>query len=159
MNCIIVDDEPLALSIIEDWVKKISFLSIKGSFRSTLKALQFLQDNPIDLIFLDINVPSLSGVQLMKLLEDNQLVIFTTAYPQYAVESYELNAVDYLLKPIEFDRFLKAVLRAKEIFDLRYQKQALGKKAEAIKEPFRKGKIYLLKAEPKYLILIYVKFK
>lgn len=123
MNCIVVDDEHLALKIIEDWVSNIPFLDLVGSFRSTLKALEFLQKNKIDLLFLDINVPALSGTQLARLLTDDQMVIFTTAYPQFAVESYEINAVDYLMKPIEFDRFLKAAMRAKDIFDLKSQKK------------------------------------
>lgn len=123
MNCIAVDDEPLALELLEGWISNVPFLELKGTFRTTWEAYRFVQDNPVDLIFLDINMPALSGIQLTKLLREEQLVIFTTAYSQYAIESYELNAVDYLLKPIEFGRFLKAAQRAKEIFDLRNQSQ------------------------------------
>ena len=126
MNCIVVDDEHLALKIIEDWVSNIPFLKLVGSFRSTLKALEFLQQNTVDLLFLDINVPALSGTQLARLLTDDQMVIFTTAYPQFAVESYEINAVDYLMKPIEFDRFLKAANRAYEKYQLISRKQDIS---------------------------------
>lgn len=119
MNCIAIDDEPLALEIVEDYIKNISFLNLKCTFRSAIKGLEYLQNNEVNLIFLDINIPNLNGIQLMKLLKNDTLVIFTTAYPQYAVQSYELNAVDYLLKPFEFDRFLKASMRAKELYELK----------------------------------------
>ena len=112
MKCLIIDDEPVALEIIRDYVEKVPFLKFSGSFRSSLKALNFLKSNPVDLLFLDINMPDLTGIQFLKSLINTPLVIFTTAYSQYAVESYDYEAVDYLLKPIEFERFLKAVNKA-----------------------------------------------
>ena len=112
MKCVAIDDEPIALDIIKDYIEKVPFLTIKKSFRDSLKALEYLQNHEVDLIFLDISMPDLSGIQLLKLLQLQPLVIFTTAYSEYAVESYEYQTVDYLLKPIEFDRFLKAANKA-----------------------------------------------
>ena len=112
MKCLVIDDEPTALEIIKDYVEKVPFLDCAGTFRDPLEALDFIQKTPIDLIFLDINMPDLTGIQFLKSLESQPLVIFTTAYSKYALESYDYDAVDYLLKPIEFDRFLKAVNKA-----------------------------------------------
>ncbi|MFC2169477.1 LytR/AlgR family response regulator transcription factor [Acidobacteriota bacterium] len=112
MKCIIIDDEPIAIGILEDYVKKVPFLELTCSFRSALKALNFLQHNPVDLLFLDIKMPDLSGIQFLKSLKQEPQVIFTTAYSEFAVESYDYQVVDYLLKPIEFDRFLKATNKA-----------------------------------------------
>jgi DNA-binding LytR/AlgR family response regulator len=123
MNCIIIDDEPKALDVLESFIDKTAFIHLKGRFRDPVLAMNFILNNKPDLIFLDINMPEISGMQLLKSLSNPPLVIFTTAYSEYAVESYELNAVDYLLKPIEFERFLKATIKAKELFD---SKQALG---------------------------------
>jgi two-component system, LytTR family, response regulator len=117
MNCIIVDDEPKALDILESYIEKTNFLLLKGRFRDPVNAMEFILDSKPDLIFLDINMPEISGIQLLKSLSKPPLVIFTTAYSEFAVKSYELYAVDYLLKPIEFERFLKAAIRAREIFN------------------------------------------
>ncbi|MBU0474080.1 MAG: LytTR family DNA-binding domain-containing protein [Bacteroidetes bacterium] len=116
LKCLIIDDEPMALDIVKDYVNKVPFLELSQSYRDSLKALHYLQHNKVDLIFLDINMPDLTGIQFLKSLIHQPLVIFTTAYSEYAVESYDFNAVDYLLKPIEFDRFLKAANRALEQF-------------------------------------------
>src|ERR1700744_5392134 len=112
MTCIAIDDEPKALEVIERYCEKISSTSLKGRFREPVKAIEFLNRSTVDLIFLDINMPDLSGIQLLQTLSPSPLVIFTTAYSQYAVESYELNALDYLLKPITFERFLMAINKA-----------------------------------------------
>lgn len=109
INCIAIDDEPVALEIMADYITKVPFLSLEGTFRNALHALDFIQRAKVDLIFLDINMPDINGLQFLKSLHNRPLVIFTTAYTEFAVESYDLNALDYLLKPIEFDRFLKAV--------------------------------------------------
>ena len=109
IRCIAIDDEPVALDIISDYIKKISFLELISTFRNGLQAIEFLQSNTVDLIFLDINMPEINGIDFFKSLNKKPKVIFTTAYSEFAVESYDLNAVDYLLKPIAFDRFLKAV--------------------------------------------------
>lgn len=119
IKCLIIDDEPVALDILKDYIAKVPFLKLLQSFRESIKALEYLQRNEVDLIFLDINMPDLSGIQFLHALSHQPLVIFTTAYSQYAVESYEYEAVDYLLKPIEFARFLKAANRALEQFQLK----------------------------------------
>ncbi|MHC1707189.1 MAG: LytR/AlgR family response regulator transcription factor [Bacteroidales bacterium] len=109
IRCIAVDDEPLALDIIEDYIKKIPFLELKGVFQNAMECLDFLKNNSVDLLFLDIQMESLTGIQLLKVLKEKPAVIFTTAYDKYAIEGYELDVTDYLLKPISFERFLKAV--------------------------------------------------
>lgn len=119
MNCILLEDEPLALGILQNYVSKTPFLHLQATFRDPLKALAYFQQQQTDLVFLDINMPDLNGIQLLKSLPQKPMVIFTTAYSQYAIESYDLNAVDYLLKPIELERFLKAVNKANQLFQLK----------------------------------------
>src|SRR5690349_15337724 len=111
MKCIIVDDEPLAIEIMESYVSKIDQLEISGTFRNAVTAFTFVQQNPVDLIFLDIQMPKLSGIDFLKTLKNRPKVIFTTAFRDYALEGFELEVVDYLLKPIPFDRFLKAIAK------------------------------------------------
>lgn len=110
--CIAVDDEPRALSIIESFAKKIHFVKLIGTFKNPLDAIGFLNQNNVDLVFLDINMPELSGIDFVKSLPGPPLIVFTTAYAEYAIESYEYEALDYLLKPIPFARFLSAVQKA-----------------------------------------------
>ncbi len=113
IRCIIVDDEPLAIEILEEYIKKISWLDLVASLESGLEAIEFVQENAVDLIFLDIQMPDLSGIKTAELLNNQCEIIFTTAYNQYAIEGFELEARDYLLKPVSFDRFLKSVQRLK----------------------------------------------
>lgn len=108
INCIAIDDEPLALEIIEEYAGKIPYLNLKASFDNAFNALQYLKTEKVDLLFLDIQMPDITGVQLAQILPANTHVVFITAYDFYAVKSYELNAVDYILKPFEFDRFWQA---------------------------------------------------
>lgn len=122
MNCLIVDDEPIAVEILNEYITKVPFLKLTKAFRDPLQALEYLQQNEVDLLFLDINMPDLTGIQFLNSLPYFPLVIFTTAYPQFALESYEYDAIDYLLKPIEFERFLKAVNKAFDHFKLRDNK-------------------------------------
>ena len=117
INYIIIDDEPAAIEVLEFHLKKISYMELKASFRDPLEALDYLQGHKVDLIFLDINMPQLTGLSFPKFLQNPPLIIFTTAYSEYALESYELKAVDYLLKPIEFDRLLQAVIKVKEVLN------------------------------------------
>jgi DNA-binding LytR/AlgR family response regulator len=112
LNCLIVDDEPLARKGLEDYVNDIDFLSLAGSCENALKASALLHEKEIDLILLDIHMPKISGIEFLKTLKNPPLVILTTAYPDYALESYTLDVIDYLVKPIPFDRFLKAVQKA-----------------------------------------------
>jgi DNA-binding LytR/AlgR family response regulator len=113
-KCIAIDDEPVALDIITDYIKQTPFIELVGTFRNALQALELLRKTKIDLIFLDINMPNINGIQFLKSLPIKPQVIFTTAYSEHAVESYELNALDYLLKPIEYERFLLAVNKLPE---------------------------------------------
>ncbi len=116
MNCIVVDDEPLARDILVDFIGKVPFLKLKASCKNGFEALNVLQKEKIDLIFLDIQMPDMSGIQLYESLSYRPLVIFTTAYSNYAVTGFDLDAVDYLVKPFAFQRFLKAVNKAREQF-------------------------------------------
>lgn len=112
ITCIAIDDEPKALEVIERYCQKINLVSLKATFREPVKAIEFLNREKVDLVFLDINMPDITGMQLLQTLLPRPLIIFTTAYSQYAVESYELNALDYLLKPVTFERFLMAINKA-----------------------------------------------
>lgn len=118
ISCIIVDDEPLAIRLMESYVAKTPFLSLKGSFTSGTAAYSFLQEQQIDLLFCDIQMPNLSGMELSKMLPDRTRIIFTTAFSEYAVEGFRVRALDYLLKPISYDDFLSAAIKAKEYFKL-----------------------------------------
>lgn len=109
IKCIIVEDEPLAVKVLTDYVAQVPFLELGGAFKDAILATEYLRSHPVDLIFLDIHLPKLKGMAFLKTLTHPPAVIITTAYHQYAVEGYELNVTDYLLKPIEFERFLVAV--------------------------------------------------
>jgi DNA-binding LytR/AlgR family response regulator len=111
MKCIIVDDEPLAIEILESYVSKVEQLKLEGTFRNAVSAFTFLQQHPVDLIFLDIQMPRLSGIDFLRSLRNPPKVIFTTAFRDYAIEGFELEVADYLLKPIPLERFLKAVAK------------------------------------------------
>src|SRR5687767_6371614 len=108
LKAIVVDDEPMALEVVRAFTEKVVFVDVKAYFTNCFEALDFLRTNTIDLIFLDIRMPDISGIDLVKTLSDPPMVIFTTAYSEHAVESFELNAIDYLLKPYSLARFLKA---------------------------------------------------
>lgn len=109
IRCLIVDDEPLAIEVLESYVKRLDDLELVGSCDNAVKAFEILKKEPVDLLFLDIQMPKLNGIEFLKILNPAPQVIFTTAYREYALESYELNVVDYLLKPISFERFLMAI--------------------------------------------------
>lgn len=124
LRCLIIDDEPLAREGLEGYVEKITFLHHMASCESPLEALPYLeQSDPVDLIFLDIQMPYLNGIDFLKGLTQAPLVVLTTAYPTYALEAYQLDVVDYLVKPISFDRFFKAANKARQLFHLRHQAQ------------------------------------
>ncbi len=114
IRCLIVDDEPLAQRVLEKYIADVPYLELAGKCSSALEAMEILHVKQTDLIFLDINMPKLSGIDFLKTQKDPPLIVITTAYPEYAVEGYELNVLDYLLKPIPFDRFLKAAEKAEE---------------------------------------------
>lgn len=115
INCIIVDDEPLAIKVLQKYFEADHELHLLANFTNALQALDFLKKNAVDLLFLDINMPTLDGLAFLSLLEHPPLVIFTTAYAEYAVKSYEFAAVDYLLKPFGLPRFLKAIQKVKQL--------------------------------------------
>lgn len=114
MNVIIVDDEPLALEVIETYVSQIPELNLVASCTNAIEANEAIRNHDVDLMFLDIQMPQITGVEFLKSLDNPPMVIFTTAYSEYAVEGFELNAIDYLVKPISLDRFMKAVNKARE---------------------------------------------
>jgi two-component system, LytTR family, response regulator len=122
MNCIAVDDEPLALKLLQDNISKVPFLKLTAACSDAFEAMKAMQENKIDLVFIDIQMPGLTGLQLIGSLPNKPLVIFITAYKQYALESYDLAVVDYLVKPVALDRFIKACNRAKELYDLKSAK-------------------------------------
>ena len=123
INCIAVDDEPLALKLLQDNISKVPFLKLVAACHDAFEAMKALQENKIDLIFIDIQMPGLTGLQFIGSLENKPLVIFITAYKQYALESYDLAVVDYLVKPVPLERFIKACNRAKELHELKAMKQ------------------------------------
>ena len=115
INCIIIDDEPSSQNVLKSFINKIDYLDLKHSCNDALEALEYLKNNTIDLLFLDINMPQLSGISFYKSLQNPPKVIFTTAYSEYALEGFDLNATDYLLKPFSFERFLQAVSKIKDV--------------------------------------------
>ncbi|EJL64182.1 LytR/AlgR family response regulator transcription factor [Flavobacterium sp. CF136] len=117
MKCVIIDDEPLAVDLLKDFVSKVDSLELVSTFNNAIDAVSFINQTNIDLIFLDIEMPHFSGIEFLNTIEKKPLIIFTTAYSDYAVEGFNLGAVDYLVKPIPFHRFLKSVVRAQQIFN------------------------------------------
>ncbi|MDT3401606.1 LytR/AlgR family response regulator transcription factor [Mucilaginibacter terrae] len=117
MRCLIIDDEPLALELLEDNIKKIPNLVLVGMCRNAVQAIQIMQEQPVDLIFCDIQMPGINGLQLVRSMQQKPLVIFVTAYQEFAIDGFELDVVDYLLKPVALDRFLKACNKAITIFE------------------------------------------
>lgn len=115
INCIIIDDEPSSQNVLKSFISKIDYLQLKQVCNSALEAYDCLLKNPIDLLFLDINMPQLSGMSFYKSLQNPPKVIFTTAYSEYAVDGFEVNATDYLLKPFSFERFVQAVTKIKDL--------------------------------------------
>jgi DNA-binding LytR/AlgR family response regulator len=118
ITCLIVDDEPMALSLMEDYVNKIPFLDLKGKCSNAFQALEKMHDEKIDVLFLDIQMPELNGIELSRNLSKNTRVVFTTAFDQYALDGFKVEALDYLLKPYNFEEFYSAALKVKEWFDL-----------------------------------------
>lgn len=116
LKCLIVDDEPPAIRLLEKYVAKIPFLQLEGSSTSSIQALSIIEQSNIDIVFLDIQMPELTGLQLSKIIKGKTKIIFTTAYSQFALDSYDVDAVDYLLKPFEFERFYEAVIKVKNAY-------------------------------------------
>jgi len=125
ISCIIIDDEPNAIKLLESHILKVPSLELKYKCYNGVEGLAYIKTNPVDLIFLDINMPLLNGIELTRILSTQQKVIFTTAYSDYAVDSYDYDALDYVLKPITFERFMKAVTKAENYFQVqsKYEKK------------------------------------
>src|SRR6478735_342085 len=119
INCVIIDDEPLARKGLREYISDVDFLHLAGEYDNPLKATEMISRVEAQLLFLDIQMPKITGLDFMKTLQRPVPVIFTTAYPQYALDGFDLNALDYLVKPISFERFLKAALKAKEYYEIR----------------------------------------
>lgn len=122
LNCLIIDDEPLAIQLLEDFVNKTPYLKLADKFEEPLQALSVLESEKIDLLFLDIKMPDISGIDFYKSLVNKPAVIFTTAYSEYAIDGFELKAMDYLVKPISFEKFITACNRVKDYIELMNQK-------------------------------------
>jgi DNA-binding LytR/AlgR family response regulator len=116
ISCAIIDDEPLAAGLLESYVKKTPYLELKGTYNSAVTAMRDLRDNPVQLLFLDIQMPELNGIEFAKILPHETKVIFTTAFSQYAIEGFRVNALDYLLKPIGYEDFLRSTDKALDWF-------------------------------------------
>lgn len=160
MKAVAVDDEPIALEIIEALAIKVPFLNLQASFVNAFDAIKYLNQNPVDLIFLDIKMPDISGFELLKSLENQPLVIFTTAYTEHAVKSYELDAVDYLLKPFSSERFIKACNKAAETLEFRNKDSIQKPDFLFVKSGFEQVKIFFadilfIESSGNYMVFVF----
>ena len=151
IRCIIIEDEPLAAKVLEDYISQVHFLELYGTFRNAMLAIEYLRNNTTNLIFLDIHLPKLKGMTFLKTLSNPPAIIITTAYHQYAIEGFELNVTDYLLKPFSFDRFLGAINKVhtsqKEIITT----DALTERKDFIFLNVQKKKVKILFSEIVYI--------
>ncbi|MFM9944755.1 MAG: LytR/AlgR family response regulator transcription factor [Bacteroidia bacterium] len=147
MKCLLVDDEPLALDILESYLKKMPDMELVGKCSNALEASEFLKTHKIDLMFLDIQMPEITGLEFMRSLTNPPLVVFCTAYSDFAVEGFELDAIDYLLKPVAYDRFSKTMDRAKEYMAL--------KKNDSVEAPDLENDYIFIKSNQKQIKLSY----
>lgn len=148
LKCAIVDDEPLALDLLESYVNKTPFLELAGKYSSAVQAMTALPDNPVDLLFLDIQMPELNGLEFSRMTNPRTRIVFTTAFDQYAIDGYRVNALDYLLKPISYVDFLQAANKAVQWFELLQQPR------EEIESIFVKSDYKLVQVELKNILYI-----
>ena len=146
ISSIIIDDEPLARKGLKEYIADVDFLQLTGEFDNPLKAADIVSEGQVQLLFLDIQTPKITGLDFFKTLQHAPPVIFTTAYPQYALEGFNLNALDYLVKPISFDRFLQAALKAKEYYELRTKNNSI---------PEASGKYFFIKSDSKLVKIFF----
>lgn len=147
LNCAIIDDEPLAISLLESYVNKTPFLTLSGTYSSAVQAMRELPDKKVDLLFLDIQMPELNGLEFSKMVDSHTRIIFTTAFNQYALDGYRVNALDYLLKPISYVDFLQSANKALQWFEL-------TKKKEKIDSIFVKSDYKLVQIELKKILYV-----
>ena len=147
ITCAIIDDEPLAAGLLESYVAKTPYLSLKGTYNSAIQAMKDLRDDAVNLLFLDIQMPELSGIEFAKILPKDTKIIFTTAFPQYAIEGYKVNALDYLLKPISYEDFLKSTDKALAWFS-----------ASKKQDVYRRDRFMFVKSDYKLQRMDYVRF-
>ena len=162
IKCIIVEDEPLGIKILSDYISKTPFLELQGSFKDALLATDWLRSNKTDLIFLDIHLPKLKGMDFLKTLSIHPAIIVTTAYQQYAVEGFNLNVTDYLLKPFEFERFLVAVNKVKLLSDentgnLRVEKDFIFVNSERKRVKISFSDIIYIESQREYVKIVTLK--
>lgn len=151
IKCAIIDDESLAIRLLANYVQKTPTLELVGKFNKATQALPLLQKEEVDLLFLDIEMPDLTGLEFIKLLKNKPLVILTTAYSQYAIDGFDLDVSDYLLKPITFERFLKAVNKASEVWQLKKGKAEQEQSISVVKDKEVKKDYFWVKADQKLL--------
>ncbi|WP_316793502.1 LytTR family DNA-binding domain-containing protein [Pedobacter frigoris] len=143
MIAIAIDDEPIALDVVKSHASKVPFINLLASFTNAFSAVEYLQENKIDLIFLDIKMPDINGIDFLNSLSNPPMVIFTTAYSEHAVKSFELDAIDYLLKPFSLARFLKACNKAQELYNLRNKAETIENDFFFIKDGYEQIKVFL----------------
>ena len=146
INCVVIDDEPLARAGLKEYIADIDFLNLVGEFDNALAATSLIHSGAVDLLFLDIQMPKITGIDFFKTLKNPPAVIFTTAYPQFALDGFEVNALDYLVKPISFERFLKAAHKAKEFYNVR---QEPGKQSAIFTAAETSAEYFFIKADNK----------
>lgn len=151
LKCLVVDDEELARVLLKTHIEKIDFLTLVGSTENPIEALQILQNQDIDLLFLDIQMPELSGINVAKIVKPKTEVIFTTAYSQYAIDGFDLNVLDYLLKPITFERFKQAIDKAKEYFQIQHQEDTITIKSGYDLHKIRLNDILFIEGSSEYV--------
>jgi len=151
IKCIIVEDEPLATKVLVDYISQVPFLDLQGSFKDAILATEYLHNHSVDLIFLDIHLPRLKGMAFLKTLTHPPAIIITTAYHQYALEGFELNVTDYLLKPFEFERFLVAVNKVKSTQKEKTERMDVEDKKDYLFLNIQKKKVKILFADIVYI--------
>lgn len=156
IRCAVVDDEPLALGLMASYVKKTPFLELVGAYNSAVQAMQQMHDHPVDLVFLDIQMPELNGLDYSRMIPQQTRVVFTTAFNQYAIDGYKVNALDYLLKPISYPDFLQAAKKAQDWFKLVEQSLHSDdtEKTEEIQSIFVKSEYKLIQIDLKNILYV-----